>query len=273
VTKAKPNHIAQCRCGAVEVGLERPHPGRRLLLRRLPGRVRTPCRIRQFGAFGRRRRRHRIYRVPPGPHRLHARRGKPSANEADRCDQDPANDSGLLHHANVRGVRRQAALGVGVPRQFRPRRAAGANADLHPVQTASQRRLARPPRLSGGDDSPRSRRLAAYAGQPAGWRFALIRALFATARMLIRLYLARKATPSQSKGVENAPCMRCSAKPSSDAGLLSHRCIGSPAWLGQNSISLTGFDELRSLMGQGARGSSGCRRFRAPAFSACSFGT
>jgi hypothetical protein len=39
-------------------------------------------------------------------------------------------------------------------------------------------------------------------------------------------------------------------------------------------IPVTGWNRrICSLMGQGARGSSGCRRFRVPAFSACSFGT
>jgi hypothetical protein len=38
------------------------------------------------------------------------------------------------------------------------------------------------------------------------------------------------------------------------------------------ALRTAGVDVLRSLIGQG-RGSSGCRRFRAPAFSACSFGT
>jgi hypothetical protein len=65
--------------------LEQSPCRRRLLLRRLPGRVRTPRCSRQFGAFGRRRWRHRIYGVPPRPHRLHARRGEPSVDEADRA--------------------------------------------------------------------------------------------------------------------------------------------------------------------------------------------
>ena len=87
------------------------------------------------------------------------RRGSDTVIVANGEEGEPASvkDRWLLRNANVCNLRRQAALGVSVPRQFRGRCAASENADLHPVQTVERkgrRRLAQPSQLSARDDGP-----------------------------------------------------------------------------------------------------------------------
>jgi hypothetical protein len=119
--KTDPNHVAQCRCGAVEIGAwsnplvvaacycdDCQAASGRLAASANGAPVASADGGTEFMVF----RRDRIA-CTRGAENLKVMRLRDATKK-------PADGRRLLRDANVRGLRRQPALGVGVPRRFRP---------------------------------------------------------------------------------------------------------------------------------------------------------